>query len=208
MSNFMLSRRGFLKTASGAALLLVGYQAAKIWLDGDDENYLPFLEGEVPQALSIKEFAVLSSVVQCIVGVASFATVSTAEARTAARIDLELLHQGGKLLQDIKDSLLVVEFGTYLEGHGKRFTQLSTEQQHRFLLNLKESSITLQRQVYSGLRFLTVFFYYSDERTWPTLGYQSPWQPIKFYEGGNRIENLPPLSTALKESSLIKEDSK
>jgi len=193
MSGSALSRRGFLKTGAGAALLLVGYQAARHGL-GDDENYRSLLAGEVPEALSIKEFAVLSSVVRCLVGPAHGAP-TTEETRTSARIDRELMIHGGKLLQDLKDSLLVVEHGTFLEGYSERFTRLNAEQQSSFLQNCRNSSLDLRRQVYSGLRFLTIFFYYTDDRSWPLVGYQGPWQAIKFYEGGNRIENLAPLST-------------
>jgi len=120
---------------------------------------------------------------------------TTEETRTTARIDRELMIHGGKLLQDLKDSLLVVEHGTFLEGYGERFSRLNAAQQSSFLQSCRNSSLDLRRQVYSGLRFLTMFFYYSDDRSWPLLGYQGPWQAIKFYEGGNRIENLAPLST-------------
>jgi len=193
MSESAFSRRGFLKTGAGAALLLVGYQAARHGLVGD-EDYRLLLAGEVPQALSIKEFAVLSSVVRCLVGPAQ-GVPTTEETRTTARIDRELMIHGGKLLQDLKDSLLVVEHGTFLEGYGERFSRLNAAQQSSFLQSCRNSSLDLRRQVYSGLRFLTMFFYYSDDRSWPLLGYQGPWQAIKFYEGGNRIENLAPLST-------------
>jgi len=206
MSRSALSRRGFLKTGAGAALLLVGYQATQSWLGDGDEDYRPLLAGEMPQALSIKEFAVLSTVVRCLVG-ASDGAPSTEEARTAARIDRELSIHGGKLLQDLKDSLLMVEHGTFLEGHSECFTQLDTEQQSRFLRSCQESSLALRRAVYNGLRFLTIFFYYSDDRSWPLLGYQGPWQPIKFYEGGNRIENLPPLSKQSTASRITSEVS-
>lgn len=206
MSRSVLSRRGFLKAGSGAAVLLVGYQAAYSWLGGEDDDYRPLLAGETPQALSVKEFAVLSSVVKCLVGRAS-GTPSTEETRTAARIDRELFIQGGKLLQDVKDSLLVVEHGTYLEGYGERFTRLDVEQQSIFLQNCQDSSLALRRQVYNGLRFLTIFFYYSDDRSWPLLGYQGPWQTIKFYEGGNRIENLPSLAKSSTASKIKSEVS-
>jgi len=206
MSGSALSRRGFLKTGGGAALLLVGYQASHSWIAGGDEDYRPLLEGERPQALSIKEFAVLSSVVRCLVGPAQGAP-TTEEARTAARIDRELLIHGGKLLQDLKDSLLMVEHSTFIDGYGERFTRLNAEQQSSFLQCCRDSSLDLRRQAYNGLRFLTIFFYYSDDRSWPLLGYQGPWQPIKFYGGGNRIENLPPLTNFTTVAKITSEVS-
>ena len=206
MSESALSRRGFLKTGAGAALLLVGYQAARHGLGDDDEEYRALLAGEQAQALSIKEFAVLSSVVRCLVGPAQGAP-TTEETRTTARIDRELMIHGGKLLQDLRDSLLVVEHGTFLEGYGERFTRLSAAQQSLFLQSCRNSSLDLRRQVYGGLRFLTMFFYYSDDRSWPLLGYQGPWQAIKFYEGGNRIENLAPLSNLSSTPQITAEGS-
>jgi len=206
MSESALSRRGFLKTGAGAALLLVGYQAVRHGLGDDDEEYRALLAGEQAEALSIKEFAVLSSVVRCLVGPAQGAP-TTEETRTAARIDRELMIHGGKLLQDLRDSLLVVEHGTFLEGYGERFTRLNAAQQSIFLQSCRSSSLGLRRQVYGGLRFLTMFFYYSDDRSWPLLGYQGPWQAIKFYEGGNRIENLAPLSNLSSTPQITAEGS-
>jgi hypothetical protein len=46
------------------------------------------------------------------------------------------------------------------------------------------------RRHVSGLRFLCVFLYYTDDRTWPSIGYGGPMVERKIPEAANALEAL------------------
>lgn len=188
-----LSRRGFLGAGAAGAGVLVA-AGGWLWWRGGDGVYHAMADGAVPSVLSVKELAILATLAEQVIAVAPGAP-TVRQAETARRIDRELsFHEGSKLLSDVKLSLALIEHWPTLDFIGSRFTALSAADKTRFLRNCETSSWSLRREAFAGLKFLIVFFYYSDDRTWPSIGYGGPLVPEKLFEGGNRIANLPPLS--------------
>lgn len=143
--------------------------------------------------LSTTEFHTLDVVAALLIG-PSAGQPSTRDTRTAERVELELTKAQGKLASDVKAALKVLEYLPVFWGAGARLTRLPAARQAEALQRMRSSDNALVRSAYGGVRFLCVLFYYSDERAWPRIGYAGPMVPAKFFEGGNRIVNLPKLS--------------
>jgi len=183
-----LSRRGFLG-AGAVGVGLLGAAAGWLWFGGQT-GYRKRLAGAVPTTLSVRELATLEALADAMITAAPGAPTA-AQAMVARRLDRELaFHHGGKLVSDIKASLALMEFLPVIEMKGARFTELSSADAARFLESCGRSSWSLARLSYAGIKFALMFFYYSDDRTWRSIGYAGPMVPEKPYEGGNRIANL------------------
>lgn len=190
-----LSRRGFLGgSAAGAAALAAA--GGWFWWEGDEATYRAMIGGAVPRVLSVQELAILGTIAETVIAVAPGAP-SVAEAETARRIDRELMfHEESPLVSDVKLSLALLEHLPALDFLGVRFTELSAADKTRFLHTCESSTWEARRQAFTGVKFLILFFYYCDARTWPSIGYAGPQVAEKFYEGGNTIANLAPLKRA------------
>lgn len=187
-----MGRRRFLKLGLGGA--------AGISVLGYLERFIPappYASAAArrgrPHLLSDREFDTLAAFAAVVVG-ASANALGTRAARVAERIELEISKAQGRLAADVRAALQLVETLPVILFVGRRFTRLAPEQQARVVGRMQRSASPLLRNSYSGLRTLSMFFYYSDPRAWPRLGYAGPWAPAKFYEGGNRIENLDALA--------------
>ncbi|MDE2013204.1 MAG: twin-arginine translocation signal domain-containing protein [Alphaproteobacteria bacterium] len=190
-----LSRRGFLGAgAAGAAALAAA--GGWFWWEGDETRYRAMIGAAVPRVLNVKELAILGAICETVIAVAPGAP-SVAEAETARRIDRELIfHEESQLVSDVKLSLALLEHLPALDFLGPRFTELAAAERTRFLHNCETSAWAARRQAFTGIKFLILFFYYCDARTWPSIGYAGPQVAEKLYEGGNTIANLPPLKRA------------
>ncbi len=125
-----------------------------------------------PVALSVKELAVLTSLVDRLLpDRPPFPTAR--EVGVALRIDRELSFHGAKLTSDTSAALFLLEHGGVLHGGVRPFTELSTEAQDERLIAMAGGN-DIERQVVNGLRILALFFFYADERTWKHIGYDGP----------------------------------
>lgn len=187
-----ISRRGFLQLglAGGAGAAALTLLQSLGPLPG---RYEALMGQEQPLVLNRKELAVLSLFVADVIG-ARASELSPEQTRSAARVDLELSKHGGRMLADTKAALAVLEHGPLVRGWLSRYSGLDASRRATYLASLQGSPRSILRQTYSGLRFFALFFYYSDERSWPRIGYGGPWVPEKRYVGGNRIANLERLS--------------
>lgn len=187
MSFSILSRRGFLGAGVAATIAAGG---GYLWLAGSDAEYARMAAGAQPTLLSIKEYAVLDALAEAIIHPLGGGP-GVRKARTALRIDRELsFHDDNSLAEDIRASLALLENMPALDGMGPRFTGLNAKDKQVFLSNCVNAGPGLRRSAYNGVRFLIVFFYYTDDRTWPDIGYAGPLVDEKVFEGGNRIANL------------------
>ena len=181
------SRRGFLGVGAAAAIAAGG---GYLWLRGSDAEYTRMAAGAAPVLLSIKEYAVLDALAGAMIHPLKGGPGVRA-AMTALRIDRELsFHHETSMADDVKASLALLENMTALDGLGPRFTGLNDKDKQTFLANCAAAGPGLRRAAFNGIRFLVLFFYYSDERTWPGVGYSGPLVDEKLFEGGNRIANL------------------
>jgi hypothetical protein len=182
------SRRGFLGVggAAVAASLVAGY----VTLAGNDAEYRALGGGFDPVTLDTAEFGILSALAAAMIAPMPGGP-SLTQTMTAARIDRELsMHHDNMLAGDIKASLTLLEYLPLAQGFGARFSALEAGDQLKFLKNCASGGAGVVRAAYAGIRFLVVFFYFTDERTWPGLGYGGPQMPEKLFEGGNRIANI------------------
>jgi hypothetical protein len=164
-----VNRRGFLKLSGVAALALAGGSAVTMWRAG--ARYRRLLPpGARPVVLSEKELAVLCGFCDRLL---PGDQPSARDARVAERIDRELAFGTPKLQRDVKNALLLLEHGGLLHLRFTRFTARDPEAQDAWLERMQAGS-PLERQAFSGLRTLAIFFYYCDERAWPRIGYPGP----------------------------------
>ena len=165
-----LTRRRLLRLSGAGAAALAG--GSWVVMGGGGGHYRRLLGGAAPVVLSEKELGVLFAVVDRLLP-AGPGWLSTRDARLAERIDRELTFHTRKYQGDVKAALLVVEHGGLAHGRFTRFSKLSPQEQDE-RLELIASGTQLERQALSALKSLACFFYYCDERTWPSINYQGP----------------------------------
>ena len=179
-----LSRRGFLRggLATSAALAFGGTLAGCLRSDA-------IIGDEQPEILTRGELATLTAVADRVI-TAGAGTPTAREASTARRIDRELTFNEGTLVGDVRAALALVEYGTFLDLHPRPFTRLDAAAQDAYLRACAESSWALRRNAFGGLRFLCLFFYYTDDRTWHSIGYGGTMVDRKLPEAANAREAL------------------
>ncbi|MBI3769573.1 MAG: gluconate 2-dehydrogenase subunit 3 family protein [Deltaproteobacteria bacterium] len=189
-----LSRRGFLQ----AGLLTSGALLGAAVLAGCVRS-IPDTEppGDAyPDVLSRRELAILAALADRVITPAA-GTPTARDARVARRIDRELAFNDGSLAGDVRAALTLIEYGPFLDFHLRPFTRLSPAEQDTFLHTCAESGWTLRRNAFGGLRFLCLFFYYTDDRTWRSIGYGGTMVDRKLPEAANAREVLDqPLGSA------------
>ena len=147
------------------------------------------LGAEKPEVLTAKELAVLLAFADRVIMPAD-GVPSAREARIARRIDRELVFSDGRLTSDVRAALALIEHAPILDLHLHRFTGLAPEDQDAYLDQCAKSSWTLRRNAFAGLRFLCLFLYYSDDRTWRSIGYGGVMVDRKLTEASNALAAL------------------
>jgi len=183
-----LTRRRLLQLSGGATAAL----AAGSWLSmrGSAAHYRKLAGDAKPAVLSVKELAVLFAVVDRLLP-AEPGWLTAREARVAERIDRELGFHTRKFQGDVQAALLVVEHGGLARGQFTRFSKLTEEEQDARLQRMAEGQ-DLERQALSALKIFAYFFYYCDERTWPSIGYAGPLvQTASAPEADSRVAPRP-----------------
>ena len=92
----------------------------------------------------------------------------------AKRIDNELRYQPKAMTRDLRDALRLIEWLPLFTLFG-RFSSLSELQQDQFLQHLSTSRFALFRSAFMGVKWLAMFFYYTQDETWPAIAYDGPW---------------------------------
>jgi hypothetical protein len=181
-----LTRRRFLKVSSvTAAALATG--GALLMRGGGDAHYRSLVTAETPRVLSLKELGVLSVFCDRVCPEPGGKHPGPRVLRIAERIDRELSFHVAKMQADVKAALLVLEHGGVLHLSPTRFTRLGPGEQTRYLERMAVDGSTVERQVISNLKLLTLFFYYCDERTWSAMHYEGPPMPRKAPEADSRV---------------------
>ncbi len=94
----------------------------------------------------------------------------------AARVDRELGLHPERLRSDVADALRLVEWWP-LATRLSRFTRLGPEAQDAELAAMAHSRLALRRSAFQWLKFLVMFFHYTQEAAWAGTGYDGPWVP-------------------------------
>lgn len=182
-----ITRRGFLRASAATTGSLIGAGALAGCVSR--ASYRALIGDERPEVLSARDLAVLMAFADRIVAPAEDAPTAR-ETRTARRIDRELLFSDGLLTADVRAALSIIEYGPLIDLRWRRFTRLSPAEQDAYLRACATSSWSLRRNAYGGLRFLCVFFHYTDDRTWRSIGYGGPMVERKLPEAANAREAL------------------
>jgi hypothetical protein len=162
-----MNRRTFLRRGlAGTAVLLLG---------GGTLAVLPTKELASPS----QPLAVLDArAFQVLVAVAKRVVPDTVDAGVVAeRVDALLRRAAPEAQVDFNRLLGLFENalpGLLFDGRALPFTRLSPESQDRVLRSWRDSRLALRRSGYSALRRICLATAYSDEATWPAIGYAPP----------------------------------
>lgn len=167
-----ISRRGFLSRSAGAGALLFAVGCVG---DGGEDYAALLGPGERPVSLPVREFAVLKAVARRLVP-GGAGHPGAEDLGVAARIDRELSFHPARFAVDLRDALRLIEWWP-LATRFSRFTRLAGEQQDEVLGEMLTSRFALRRVAAQELKILVTFFHYTQEPTWPAIGYDGPWVP-------------------------------
>ncbi len=171
-----LTRRRLLKISGLAGLALAGGSTLLMW--GSSDRYRQLLpRGAKPTVLSEKELAVLTAFCDQVIFAAP-GKLSAREARLAERLDREFAFHTPKMVSDLQAALLLIEHGGWAHGQATRFTRLAPAEQEAYLSRMSQAS-DLERQAFSGLKLMALFFFYCDERSWKHIGYDGPLVTVR-----------------------------
>lgn len=168
-------RRRFLKVGLGGALLLAGGSVLgwRIFEFGE-VGYARFIApGEVPIALSVKEFAVVKALVRALLP-AEDGFPSGESLGVAQRIDEEVWAAAPEVRRDLKAGLQLLEHATAMKGFQSRFTRLEPAAQRAYLEKLLAGSNNTLCLVALALKEMAHLFYYGHESVWKHIGYDGP----------------------------------
>jgi len=98
------------------------------------------------------------------------------EVGLARRIDALAAAQGPDVIRGLRGGLWLVDLASpLLAGRLGRFSGLPLDDRTACLQALLESPIALAREVFAGLKQLSLFTFYAVDESWPATGYEGPW---------------------------------
>jgi hypothetical protein len=101
---------------------------------------------------------------------------SAADVGAMQRVEALLAQLDESLVNAIRTALDLVDWWPATAGlRFKRFGSLEPEQQDESLDGWRRSSVATRRRVFYSLRNIALLAYWSDDRTWPLIGYPGPW---------------------------------
>ena len=101
---------------------------------------------------------------------------SPSEVGAVARVERLLASLDPAIADGVKLALRLVDLWPALfELRFRRFRNLPPEEMDESLEGWRRSGLDLRRNVFYGLRALSIFGYWSAEPTWPLIGYPGPW---------------------------------
>ena len=165
-----LIQRGALGTMllSSAGLFTTGCAGYRNRIQPDDEDALRFF--------SVKEYAIALAAADAMLPGESDGFPDHRELKTVLKLDRELAQWDPVRSKDIPLLMGLLEHGTPLFGHSfRRFSRLPLESRRAYLAGWGESGILLRRSGFIALKGLFAFYYFSDERVWPDIGYDGTW---------------------------------
>lgn len=149
----------FVAAAGGLAWCTVGYDLGP---------------GEVPVALTVKEYVVARSIVEALVPGGS-GLPSGVDLHIPQRLDEELWAAPDAIAADLKAALLVVEHAPPLLAFAGRFSSLAVPERQACLRAMLASNRDVFVQVVIAFKQMAHLFYYADPGAWTAIGYDGPW---------------------------------
>jgi hypothetical protein len=180
------TRRDVLKLglagSAAAALLPTGCTGYHGLLQDGEQKRLKFL--------SVKDYAILLHIADVLLP-AGGGYPSHRELGTVLQLDAELSAWEPVRSQEVPVLLRLVEHGTQIFGYSlHRFTRLPAERQREYLMGWGESALNAKRGGFVALKGLLGFYYFSNPKVWPVIGYDGPWQG-RFDIPVTEIKGLP-----------------
>jgi len=162
------TRRGFLR--------LAGAGAAFSGLAGLRTVPAAAAEGETPAGFfSPGEREILTQVAERIVDGGEGGAPAVRDTGTVLTIDALCSSLDPALTGPLPALLQAVEYGPFVfQLRFQRFTQMTAADQDASLAGWMSSRFALRRQAFQALRNLSFLGYYSQEETWPLIGYAGP----------------------------------
>ena len=160
------TRRGFLRLAGGSAALvaLANVRALPALARSRDARFFAPAEREV-----------LTQVVERMVETGEPAAPAVRDTGAIDAIDALCLSLDPGVTAPLPALLRVVEWGPLLfDGRLARFTSLGAADQDTALASWMQSRFAWRRAAFLALRNLALLGYWSQDATWPLIGYQGP----------------------------------
>ncbi len=173
-----MRRRTFLKLgALGPAMLALEQLPARgAWLAGTVPAPERSIEPGAERIFDDDESELLMAIVDRMVYTGDPGAPEPREIGTLATIEATLALLDESLVDELRLALRLVEYWPLLfEWRFRRFRSLSPEAQDRSLEGWRGSRIETRRRVFYALRNLALLGYWSQDETWPLIGYGGPW---------------------------------
>lgn len=163
------TRRGFLRLAGATASLQALGQIRAI----------PASATEAPPTgptfFSAREQEILTQIAERMVDSADPAAPRVRDTRAVATIDALCGSLDPEVTQPLPTLLRAFDWSPYVfDFHFARFTEMSPAEQDATLEGWMRSRFALRRMAFQALRNLAFLGYYSQEETWPMIGYAGP----------------------------------
>lgn len=149
----------FVGAASGLSWFKLGYELR---------------QGEVPIALTRKEFVVVRTLVEALLP-GDGDLPSGVDLGVPQRLDHEVWAAPEAVASDLKASLLLLEHAAPWFGYAGRFSSLPLGARQRILREMLAADTDVFVQTVMAWKQMAHLFYYADEALWPSIGYQGPW---------------------------------
>ncbi len=172
-----MRRRTFLKLSAFGPAMLARQQlpARAMWLPG-----APAADGVselgAESVFDEEESELLMTIVERMVDTGEPAAPAPREFGTLATLQAALASLDASLVDELRLALHLVDYWPLVfEFRFCRFRSLSAEAQDRSLEGWRSSRIETRRRVFYALRNLSLLGYWSQDETWPLIGYLGPW---------------------------------
>lgn len=165
-----ISRRRLIQVGVGGAAVLALSGGVLSWLS---LGY-SLEPGEVAIGFSVKQFCIARSVVDTILPQGR-GQKSGVELGVPQRMDEQAWASDPGIRADLKAALELIEHVPPLYGHFGRLTSLARADREDVLRAMLRSSQDVFVRTATAIKELTYLCYYTEDATWPALGYDGPW---------------------------------
>ncbi|MBN1881594.1 MAG: gluconate 2-dehydrogenase subunit 3 family protein [Deltaproteobacteria bacterium] len=133
---------------------------------------------EVPSGLKFldeKGFAVMSAFADRIIPSGGSYEIGAAETRVVEFFDEFAATDYPEAQKDFKSVITLLEHGPlFMQFSAKRFTEMTPDEQDKYLEKWETSNSVLLRGAFVGIKKLCMMGFYTNELVWPHIGYDGP----------------------------------
>jgi len=164
------TRRGFLRLAAASASLGVLGELRALTAAATSPA-----EEKGARFFNLRETEILTQIAERMVNSGEASAPSLRATGAIAVIDRTCRQLDPALTSLLPTALRLVEYGPFLfDWTFRRFTQLDDAEKDASLTGWMTSRFEVRRLTFRALRNLSILGYYSQEESWPLLGYAGP----------------------------------